>query len=238
MKFGIIKSKIDYVLSESFKNELHFKEEMKLFKKNILENKTLSKLFYLYDELSTKKNVNKNIVNEYINESITIYENLANKIKPSDLKKLNTWLIDVNVENSYEKIDDLFSNEILKLENKIQSKKLIAESLTKIGTIEKEVINIPVSSMIKLANKTLNNFIQGLNESDKQELIKFLSQDEQTMEGEYNVIKEEVIVKLNNHKRGSDEDTSNKIQETISKIKNEKFDKLTFFKLKNLNENL
>jgi hypothetical protein len=238
MKFGIIKSKIDYVLSESFKNELHFKEEMKLFKKNILENKTLSKLFYLYDELSTKKNVNKNIVNEYINESITIYENLINKIKPSDLKKLNTWLIDVNVENNYEQIDDLFSNDILKLENKIQSKKTIAESLTEIGTSEKEVINIPVSSMIKLANKTLNNFIQGLNEGDKQELIKFLSQDEQTMEGEYHVIKEDVIGKLNNHKRGSDEDTSNKIEETISKIKNEKFDKLTFFKLKNLNESL
>jgi hypothetical protein len=238
MKFGIIKSKIDYVLSESFKNELHFKEEMKLFKKVVLENKTLSKLFYLYDELSTKKNVNKNIVNEYINESITIYENLINKIKPSDLKKLNTWLIDVNVENNYEQIDDLFSNDILKLENKIQSKKTIAESLTEIGTSEKEVINIPVSSMIKLANKTLNNFIQGLNEGDKQELIKFLSQDEQTMEGEYNVIKEDVIGKLNNHKRGSDEDTSNKIEETISKIKNEKFDKLTFFKLKNLNESL
>jgi hypothetical protein len=238
MKFGIIKSKIDYVLSESFKNELHFKEEMKLFKKVVLENKTLSKLFYLYDELSTKKNVNKNIVNEYINESITIYENLINKIKPSDLKKLNTWLIDVNVENNYGQIDDLFSNDILKLENKIQSKKTIAESLTEIGTSEKEVINIPVSSMIKLANKTLNNFIQGLNEGDKQELIKFLSQDEQTMEGEYNVIKEDVIGKLNNHKRGSDEDTSNKIEETISKIKNEKFDKLTFFKLKNLNESL
>jgi hypothetical protein len=58
------------------------------------------------------------------------------------------------------------------------------------------------------------------------------------MEGEYNVIKEDVIGKLNNHKRGSDEDTSNKIEETISKIKNEKFDKLTFFKLKNLNESL
>jgi hypothetical protein len=211
---------------------------MKLFKKVVLENKTLSKLFYLYDELSTKKNVNKNIVNEYINESITIYENLNNKIKPSDLKKLNTWLIDVNVENNYGQIDDLFSNDILKLENKIQSKKTIAESLTEIGTSEKEVINIPVSSMIKLANKTLNNFIQGLNEGDKQELIKFLSQDEQTMEGEYNVIKEDVIGKLNNHKRGSDEDTSNKIEETISKIKNEKFDKLTFFKLKNLNESL
>ena len=36
MKFGILKSKIDYVLSESFKNDIHFKEEMKLFKKYIL----------------------------------------------------------------------------------------------------------------------------------------------------------------------------------------------------------
>ena len=65
MKFGILKSKIDYVLSESFKNDIHFKEEMKLFKKYILENKNLSKLFYLYEELSSKKNVNKNIVNDY-----------------------------------------------------------------------------------------------------------------------------------------------------------------------------
>ena len=81
MKFGNIKSKIDYVLTESFKNEYHFKEEMLLFKKNILENKNLTKLFYLYDELSTKKNVDKNIVNDYINECISIYENTINKIK-------------------------------------------------------------------------------------------------------------------------------------------------------------
>ena len=73
MKFGIIKSKIDYVLSESFKNENHFKQEIQLFKKNILENKNLTKLFYLYDELSSKKNVDKNIVTDYINECIVMY---------------------------------------------------------------------------------------------------------------------------------------------------------------------
>jgi tRNA G26 N,N-dimethylase Trm1 len=58
------------------------------------------------------------------------------------------------------------------------------------------------------------------------------------MKGQYNVIKEEVINKLTNHKRGSDVETSNRIDETISKIKNENFDKLTFFKLKNLNQSL
>ncbi len=55
MKFGLIKSKIDYVLSESFKNDEHFKAEMKFFKKNILENRNLSKLFYLYERKRTLK---------------------------------------------------------------------------------------------------------------------------------------------------------------------------------------
>jgi hypothetical protein len=47
-----------------------------------------------------------------------------------------------------------------------------------------------------------------------------------------------VIGKLTNHQKVSDNETSSKIDETITKIKNEKYDKLTFFKLKDLNENL
>jgi hypothetical protein len=238
MKFGVLKSKIDYVLSESFKNEEHFKEEVKLFKKNILENKTLSKLFYLYDELNSKKGVDKNIVNDYINESVTVYENLINKLKRKDLINVNQWLLGVKVDNSYEHIDNLFSTDILKLENKIQSKKIIAESLTQKLKENKELINIPISSMIKLANKTIKNFVEGLNESDKQELIKLLSEDDNTLESRYNVIKEEVIGKLTNHKMNSDSETSYKIEETITKIKQDKFDKLSFYKLNNLNNNL
>jgi len=237
MKFGIIKSKIDYVLSESFKNEEHFKIEMKFFKKNILENKNLSKLFYLYDELTTKRNMDKNIVDDYINQSITIYENTINKIKPIDLKKLNYWLDGVMIENRYNHIDDLFSNNVLVLENKITSKRMIAESLIKKDTT-KESINLPINSMIKIANKSINSYIQNLNESDKNELIKFLSQDEKIMKENYESTKLLVIKKLNEHKSESDSDTSTKIDETISKIKEEKFDKLNYFKLNNLNQSL
>lgn len=237
MKFGIIKSKIDYVLSESFKYDSHFKQEMKFFKKNILENKNFSKLFYLYDELSSKRNVDSNIVDDYINQSIIVYENTINKINPSDYKKLNYWLDGIEVENSYTHIDNLFSNNVLTLEQKVISKKLIAESLTK-KEESKSTINLPISSMLKLANKTLNNHINELNESDRNELIQFLSQDEKVMMESYETTKLQVIEKLNSHKSDSDSETSSKINETISKLNEEKFDKFNYFKLKNLNENL
>jgi hypothetical protein len=237
MKFGIIKSKIDYALSESFKNDDHFKVEMKFFKNNILENKNLSKLFYLYDELTTKRNMDKNIVDDYINQSITIYENTINKLKPTDYKKLDYWLNGIEVENNYNHIDSLFSTNILTLENKVISKKIIAESLIK-KEETKEVINLPISSMIKMANKSIASYIENLNESDKSELVKLLSQDEKIMKESYELTKLKVIDKLNNHKSESDSDTSVRIDETILKLKEEKFDKLTYFKLKNLNESL
>lgn len=238
MKFGLLKSKIDYVLSESFKNDIHFKEEMKLFKKNVLENKNLTKLFYLYEELSSKRNVNKTIVNDYIHESITLYENTINKVKTSDIKRLNEWLSDVKVENQYEQIDNVFSNDILTLENKIQSKKILAESLTKSEKPQSDVINLPLSSMLKMANKTISKYIDGLNESDKRELEKLLSENDVQLKPKFEVMKEEVISKLINHKDKSDIETSSRIEETILKIKNEKFDKLSFYKLKSLRENI
>jgi len=238
MKFGNIKSKIDYVLTESFKNEYHFKEEMLLFKKNILENKNLTKLFYLYDELSTKKNVDKNIVNDYINECISIYENTINKIKNSDIKKINDWLVDVKVENHYEMIDNLFSVDVLTLENKIKSRKIISESLTDKEKEKNNLINLPLSSIVESVNNTIREYIENLNESDKQQLIKLLSINENDLRGHYNILKEEVVDKLENHKNNSDLETNKKIDETIDKVRNEKFDKLNYVRLKNLNESL
>jgi hypothetical protein len=41
-----------------------------------------------------------------------------------------------------------------------------------------------------------------------------------------------------NIKENSDSETSKKIDETISKVKNEKFDRLNYVKLKSLNEQL
>jgi hypothetical protein len=99
-KFGILKSKIENVLLESYKNDT-FKDELKTFKKLVLENKNVSKIFYMYDELNSKKGLSESYSREYIHECITLYENAVNKILPADLKKLNMWVRNTKSNNSY-----------------------------------------------------------------------------------------------------------------------------------------
>ena len=238
MNFGIIKSRIEHTLLESYKKGT-FKEDMKNFKKLVLENKNISKLYYLYDDLSSNKGLHNEIVNDYINESITIYENTLNKITGNEINKIISWVGSPKIDNNYEVIDNLFSTNILAIENRIQSKKVISETLKKKPNVVKESVNIPLSTMVNVANKTISNYIDSLNESEKAELTKLLSESDDKLESEFNVVKESVIGKLTEMKNSeSDKSTQSRIEETLNKVISEKYDKLSYFKLKNLNENI
>jgi hypothetical protein len=238
MKFGILKSKIENVLLESYAKDT-FKSEIKNFKQLVLENKNISKLFYLYDELNSPKALNESYAREYINECIKMYENTINKVKQSDLTKIKAWVGDKQVENLYENIDTLFSTDVLTIESKIKSRNLITESLKKLPVTKSNNIELPLSTMVSVANKTIKSYINSLNESDKQELIKLLSEDDSKLNEEFNTIKEGVVTKLTEMKNASTDKTmQGRIDETLSKVISEKYDKLTYFKLKNLKENL
>jgi pyrimidine operon attenuation protein/uracil phosphoribosyltransferase len=193
IKFGILKSKIEKVLLESYSNNT-FKDELKNFKKLVLENKNISKIFYLYDELSSKKGLNENTVNDYIHECITMYENSINKIKSSDLNNLKSWVNNVKSKNLYETVDGLFSTDVLTIESKIKSKKLIKESLMSVAPINKEVIQLPLTTMVNVANKTITAYIDDLNESEKKDLMKFLSTDDSVLkEGALVLVVDDVL---------------------------------------------
>ena len=238
MKFGILKSKIENVLLESYKNNT-FKNELKTFKKLVIENKNVAKIFYLYDELSSPKGLNESYSNDYINECIKIYENTVNKIKQSDINKIVAWVGNKNVESNYTDIDTLLSNDVLTIESKIKSRKIISESLRKLPITTTKGIDLPLSTMVSVANKTIKNYIDGLNESDKKELINLLSEDDSSLTEKYITLKESVVEKLNNMKESSDDNSvKSRIDETLTKVLSEKFDKLSYFKLKGLNENL
>lgn len=237
VKFGLLKSKIEKLMLESYSNGT-FKTEMKNFKKNVLENKNISKLFYLYDELNSNKGLNESIVDDYIYECITIYENTINKIKNSTLVDLSNWVVNVKSDNNYSTIDNLFSNDVLTIESRISSKKLIKESLKKKPVDKKDVVNLPLSTMVNVANKTISNFIESLNESEKKELVDFLKTDDKELEGNFEQLKESVTKKLETIKENADTETKSRINETLEKVVSEKYDKFTYFKLKNLNENL
>jgi hypothetical protein len=238
MKFGILKSKIENVLLESYKHGT-FKEELKTFDKLVLKNKSISKLFYLYDDLTSSKGLNESIVDEYINESTKLFENTINKLTESDFNKISTWVKNDKTDNKYEMVDSLFSTGILTIESRIKSKKLISESLTKQPLKEEEVINVPISSMISMANNTISKFVDNLNESEKKEFNKLLSVDDSELNPKYTTIKESVVDKLNTmYNQNHDHSTRKAINETIEKLSTEKYDKLNYYKLKSLYENL
>ena len=238
MKFGILKSKIENVLLESYANDT-FKDEIKNFKKLVLENKNISKLFYLYDELNSPKSLSESYAREYINECIKMYENTINKVKPSDLDKIKSWVGNKQVENLYENIDTLFSTDVLTIESKIKSRNIIVESLKKLPVKETTGIELPLSTMVSVANKTIKSYIDTLNESEREELKKLLSEDDSKLSSEFEVIKEDVVSKLTEMKNASTDTTmQNRIDETLTKVLSEKYDKLTYFKLKGLKENL
>lgn len=238
IKFGILKSKVENVLLESYKNDT-FKTEIQNFKKLVLENKNINKIFFLYDDLSSDKGLNESVINDYINECVTIYENTINKIKQSDIDNLKKWVGNTKTENVYESIDNLFSTDILTIESRINSKKLISESLKKQPKKVQETVNVPLTSMVNIANKTISTYIQNLEESDRKELTDLLTTSDEELKTSYETIKENVISKLTQMKLNeSDSTTKETINETISKVSSEKYDKLTYFKLKSLNENL
>jgi len=237
IKFGILKSKIEKVLLESYSNNT-IKDELKKFKTNVLDNKNVSKLFYLYDELNSNKGLSESVVSDYINECTTIYENTVNKIKPNEFQKIKSWVGNVKTKNNYENVDNLFSTDVLTIESRLQSRKVISESLKKNKPLEKEVVNLPLSTMVNVANKTITTFMEGLNETEKKELINLLSEDESKLKDNFDNIKNDVIVKLENLKEHSDESTLIRINETIQKVTSEKYDKLSYFKLKGLKDTL
>lgn len=236
--FGEIKSKIETYLVESYK-ENRFKSTLFVFEELVLKNKNISKIFFLYDELKDQKGLNESVANEFIHESITAYENLINKVKPVHIQELNAWVGHVVCENKYQEIDNLFSTNVLTLENKIKSKKVILENLKTKKEDQKEIIKVPLKSMVNVANKTIDKYISSLTESEQKELKVILSTPKETLIENYNNEKETVISKLTKQKNNeSDSETISTIDQVLNKLQTESFSELNYYKLKQLNEGL
>lgn len=236
--FGELKSKIETYLNESYKKNT-LKDSLFIFEELILKNKNISKIFFLYDELLSNKGLNESVANEFINESIISYENLLNKIAPYYIKEIKMWIGHVKCENRYKEIDQLFSNNVLTIEHKIKSKKIIIESLKKVEELKKEIIKVPLKNMVNIANKTIGNFISTLKLSEQKELKKILLTPKNDLIENYETTKDLVLEKLNDKKENeNDSETIVTISKVLNKLQNESFSELNYYQLKQLNESL
>jgi len=123
---------------------------------------------------------------------------------------------------------------------RLKSKKTLIQTLTsnKKETV-KETINIPLKSMVSIANQTLNNYLENLDEASKKEFIQLMSEDTSSLKTKFDDLRERAINKLTTLLESEQEfEIKTKLSETIDRLKVEKFDQLNFLKLKNLEESI
>jgi hypothetical protein len=232
MTFGTIKSLIEKNLLESYKNETEFKKSLREFKHNVLSNKAMSKAYAIYDQLSSPQGLSEQDAKDFIEEGIS----LLNKILPSIKLPIS---LSEKTENNYTEIDTLVYSQGVNLLERLNAKKSILKVISSTKETIKENINIPISSMVTIANQTVNNYILSLDENSKKEFFQIVSEDVKTLETKFETIKESAISKLMALQNSEDsQDIKTKILETIDKVKSEKFDQLNFLKLKNLEESI
>ena len=238
MEFGVLKTKIEDKLVHSYVNNT-IKKDLFVFEQLVLNNKNLSKLYLMYDELSSKKGLNESLSNDFISENISEFKSIKKSISKSDLDEINMWIGHLKSENRYVDVDNLFTSDVTKLEEKVKSKQNILTNLMEVQKVNESRSNVSLSNLMEVANKTVNDYLNTLSESEKNEIKKIMTEDENKLEIEFNFIKENSITRLNNLKLNeSDSDVINTIDQTISKIGNETFSKISYVKLKKLNEDI
>jgi len=234
MEFGLIKSKIEKKLSDSYMNE-SFKKEFATFKKLVLENESLSKAFHIYNELGEKKGYDDRFAEDFLEECVDLYNRL--EVDEKSIYLLNKWIKNVVTENNYKKIDSVLNADSVLIEERIKSKNQILENL-KSKKEDKNLINIPMEKMIEIANKNLNNHLSQLSESEVEQIKKYTSLSKDELSKRYEVISEMVFEKLETLSKSSDNETKQRIDETVKRIKTQDINTLSFIKLKSLSETL
>jgi hypothetical protein len=234
MTFGLIKSIIEENILDSYKDEKSFKRAINEFKHNILNNKDIAKVYAIYDELSKPQGLSEEDAKEFLQEGISIVQGVIKNIK---LPKI---IGESKVENKYVKIDELvYGKNKIDLHERIKTKKEIVNVLKESKSDFSKKVSLPVSTMIKIANQTLNNYIESLDESTKKEFFQIIKEDSKNLETKFNEFRELTIEKLNSLMTNEDAtETKTTIQETIQKVKEEEFSQINFLRLKKLNESL
>ena len=192
----------------------------------------MSKAYALYDQLSTPQGLPEQDAKEFLEEGI----NLLHKILPTI--KLPKSLIE-SVKNNYEDLDTLVYTTKLDLLERLTIKKQIISVLKEDKKVVKESINIPIKSMVSIANQTLRGYIDNLDETSKKEFFQLISEDTKTLESKFEALRETTINKLKVILEKEQEfEIKTKISETIDRLGDEKFDQMNFLKLKSLEESI
>jgi cell division GTPase FtsZ len=197
-----------------------------------LNNKSISKLYSVYDQLSTNQGLNEGDAKDFLEEGLSVINRILPTVKLPKLAKETT-------NNNYKNIDTLVYTNNLNLSERVNAKKEIIQILKSEKESLKESIKLPVSSMVKIANQTLENYITNMDEDSKKVFMNVVKTDSKNLKEDYQNLKESTIDKLKTILTNeSEQELKSKIQETIEKIQTQDFNQMNYVKLVSLEKNL
>lgn len=231
MTFGEVKTIIENNLLESYKDQEKFKKLLKEFKYFVLNDKKISQLYSLYDQLTTPQGLSENEAKDFLEEGIELIGKIVNEVKlPTGLG---------SIDNKYKDIDTLVYSKKIDIKERIESKKNVVNTLMISKKLYESKVKLPLDSMVKIANQTMNSYLSNLDENSKKEFFEILNEDSRILEDKFISLKESSIAKLKSLiSLETQSEMKSKLQETIEKIDSESFDYLSYFKLKNLSSSL
>lgn len=231
MTFGQIKSILEKNLLESYSNSIKFKKTLKEFRHNVLNNKNFSKLYSLYDDLSAPKGLDESDAKEYLDEGLSLIRVILENTPLPKKGRISN--------NNYHNLDNLVYLNNVNISERLESKKQVLQVLTSKPKLNEAKVSIPLKSMVTIANQTVQNYLNTLDENVKKEVFHVLASKEEDLETEYTYLKEITISSLSAIlDANEDPEMKNKLSETIDKIKSESFDQVNFVRLKHLSESI
>ena len=232
MTFGTLKSAIEKNLLESYRNSNEFRKSMREFKENILNHKSISKIYSLYDQLSSPQGLSESESEEFLAEGIELIKKLISEVKlPKTILEIKT--------NTYSDIDTLVYTNKTNLHERLQSKKNIVKTLCSEKNKIEESIKLPTKTMVKIANQTLETYIESMDEKSKKTFFEIIKKENNKLEEEFETLKESTLEKLEHLLNSEKEnDLKIKISETIERVRLEECNQINYVKLLSLTETL
>ena len=241
--FGKTKNRIDSILVNTFSQKSKFKKAFHTLMESLKDNSTNREFFVLYSQMENKSFNSYKDAEDYLNESIKTLKSKKNKV---NLKKINNSIkkyssyIGKKSNRLYESMDTLIFNEnVLDIEKRIEAKKLVLKNLQTKKSKPISENKVPTSLLINLSTKNFNQKYENLTENDKVKFKTLMNKDMDKLEKEINGLVEEVSGKLDKLiSESTDTKLLNKLEETKKKIQETKKNKVSFYKIKELNKTL
>lgn len=240
--FGTIKTKIEKA-SIGLYGKPEFKSFMKQFKSMVLENKDIAELYYIYDDLSSNKGLNESIAEDYINETVE-YSQILVEGNSKQITKVSNWIDSIVLEydNQYKDIDNtIYKKSIKELSTVLESKRKIKSNIILEEKVDKiqESVNLPISTMVKVAEENIKLELKNISESDRKVIEELSNMSNEEIKTEMDQLKENVISNLkSNLNESTESELKTTIENTIKKINESPYDRFNLYKLRGLSQGL